>query len=251
MENLAISTLLYWHPAWLDSTRLDSAWPAIADAATYGLAFLGAIMTVKPPAKGQSLLKAVYLLGIALLVGMGLFANKKQRTIEQTNQYKLRQDETDARIQFFKRFDDVQNSNTKILNLVAHPPKGFTQDQIKAVVQAYIDRKVQNTKVESNHDLRVIAPGIVKDLHNWADRWTMEDSGIQANSYHFRDLGKGNGDYSEEMRALNNKNTILILPLMQNANFLREELLKGFSLTAEDKAIAVIFDKVLAGEPIG
>jgi hypothetical protein len=71
----------------------------IADGATYGLGFLGALMALKPPTKEQWLLKIFYWFGLILFVIVGPFANGKQRTIEQARQDKLQQNETDARVQ--------------------------------------------------------------------------------------------------------------------------------------------------------
>lgn len=112
--------------------------------------------------------------------------------------------------------------------------------------------------------LRQMAAGILADLQFWANKWDVDDRALDSWHQHNRDRIRmanpdmtvgdldlaATQDYLKRKTELNLLNTKQVLPVMTNANYLRQEMLQDVQQTDEDKKNAVIFAKVLAGEPI-
>lgn len=119
----------------------------------------------------------------------------------------------------------------------------------------------------SKTSLLLMAPGIVAEMeHSWRN-WSDEDEKLQdigdivvREWFHQhpqasqQELEQGGEQAREpntkERTELSRVYTLQLLPLLTNANYLRQELLRGSEQTVEDKKNALIFMRALAGDSI-
>jgi hypothetical protein len=144
------------------------------DCSTFGLAFLGGFVALFPPKDGQKALKGLYVLSFIVLAIVGFGADVWQRSVEAGKQSILQQNETDARNQFSTDLEDVKKSNGVILNFVAHPPPGFTREQVVSVVRTFLDQQHSQEKTaELTAELRALTmvPQVVERLR---DPWELK-----------------------------------------------------------------------------
>lgn len=233
--------------------------PLLVDLATVSLAVLGGHVAINPPEKGNVRLRAFYISSFVLLAAIAVGANIWQRSLESGKQDRLQQNETDARNQFAKSLKSVQNSNELILNFVANPPKGMTQDQVQLIVKGFVQEQQSNSPGIPKGLLRILSLATVQEMRQWNDSWNIEDNSlwfkinaISANPKQAKsEQGKAQLlSWRKERENLNNIYSLRILPTMKNGALIEEQLLEGQTNTDEDKKSEDIFTKVLAGQPI-
>ena len=105
-----------------------------------------------------------------------------------------------------------------------------------------------------------LAPGIVSNMQAWRDKWDSDDRGwvsqldqIQLNLGHDaspQEIEAAQRPVRQRQTQMDKDHTLAVLPMMTSANYLREQLLRGTELTADDHKNALIFDDILAGKPI-
>jgi hypothetical protein len=241
----------------------DEVMSVIALTATGLLAVLGVVLTLVPLKKGQRRLKMVYLVLVPFLAVIGIIASARQKAIEDLNQNKYQQEERDSAIQFSKDLKNLTNSSTDILNTLAHPPKGFSHDQVISMVDLLLKQRQANSAITSEGVLRAIAPGIVEELNRWAKKWMDDDNSFEQKLDLLPDQGGSRPEASAAQKVeweqarqaikgrradMNRIYTDQIRPLMRNADYLRKQLLGDVSQSQGDKESALIFDKVMAGQ---
>jgi hypothetical protein len=101
-----------------------------------------------------------------------------------------------------------------------------------------------------------LAPGILGELQGWARKWEEDDISLSSRTIYERQHPDSPGqperldEANNAMARMNADHTRQIWSLMASANYLREQLLRGQLLTAEDQRYAVLVGKVLAHTPI-
>jgi len=131
--------------------------------------------------------------------------------------------------------------------------------QLVAALQAQATEAKAQASTLSRTILLSLAPGILAEMQSSADKWDMDDNDFEMSIARNR---QGNMLKSEQeirpqlepiYKARANMNVVYnrqVLPIMTSANYLRLQLVESSGQTAEDKKNTVIFDKVLAGQPI-
>lgn len=241
---LSFCLAVLWSASHQPPRWLGGAAPLLVDLATFGLAYLGGHVAINPPRETDKVLKKVYVFTFALLLVIGISANVWQRSIENDKQDKLQQNETAAREQFSSNLRDVKRSSEAILNFVANPPKGFTQDQIASVVSKFIDQHDKRSSTLSEEALRVMVPAIIAEIRRLTDRWYFDDGSLERQQHEA--LLEATPDKNPDERAKIDQAFIdrrkrrkadyagEITPVLRSANYLQEEMLRGQTLTDED-----------------
>jgi hypothetical protein len=165
--------------AWLESV------PAvIVDCSTFGMAVLGGYVALNPPKEERVALKRVYVVSFVVLGILGIVANVWQRNVEAGKQAILQRNETDARTQFSADLAVVKSSNQTILNFVAHPPAGFSREQVVSVVRTFLEQQHNDKQTaEVKAELRSITmvPQVVEQLRDpWELKGKVQDINIRA-----------------------------------------------------------------------
>lgn len=233
--------------------------PLVVDLATFSLAALGGLVAVNPPEKESARLRWFYVTCFIFLAGVAVGANLWQRNLEGKKQDQLQQNETDARNQFAVALRSVQKSNGLILNFVANPPKGVTEDQIRSIVRGFTEQQRLASPGMSRDVLRIISLATLQEMRQVNQMWGNEDNAIlyktsmKAIDDKERPSPQGDADLRDLIRQRENLNNIYserIEPTMRNASLIQEELLEGQTKTDEDKKFEAMFVKILAGQPI-
>lgn len=168
----------YRHPKWLGGVP-----PVLVDLATFGLAYLGAHVSLNPPADNNKILKRLYVFVFAGLFVIGMAANGWQRSVEADKRDRLQQDQTDAEKRFSADLNIVKTSSTAILNLVAHPPAGMTTAQVASIAQHLLQKQQSNASSLSppnlydglsNDELLLIAKATAKDIDDVMGAWSFQ-----------------------------------------------------------------------------
>jgi hypothetical protein len=101
-----------------------------------------------------------------------------------------------------------------------------------------------------------LVPGLISAMVVFKNDWDVADRAIDTKFDHQRtgtneqQDEENEGERKKARAELNKANTIKILDTMTSLNTVRERLLSGVEQTPEDRKIAQIFDRVLAGDPI-
>jgi frataxin-like iron-binding protein CyaY len=112
-------------------------------------------------------------------------ANGWQRSVEAEKRDKLQQAQTDAERRFSADLSDVKNSNTAILDLVAHPPAGMTPAQVASIAQRFLQKRSNAASLAtanlydglSNNELLLIAMATAKDIDDLMGTWRHQIEG--------------------------------------------------------------------------
>jgi uncharacterized protein YPO0396 len=125
--------------------------------------------------------------------------------------------------------------------------------RLAADLQKQINADTEKRNNLSRALLLSVASGIVGEMQSWVTKWSSDDNAIQSQlGPHVRSqlppqqLARLNQLVSDMAKDYTNK----VLPLLNSANSVRDELLRSFPQTEEDQRDTAIFAKVLAGEPI-
>ncbi|HKM85285.1 MAG TPA: hypothetical protein VJW96_03700 [Terriglobales bacterium] len=216
---------------------------------------------------------------IAGLVGF-CFDVGQRRSSDQTNR-QLLQDTGKA----LKKTDDLVDKTNDLVTRTSQMVNtfGILMPQISALnaQMADINKKIEAakgnpqliaalqaqasaTKAQADSLSRTLslsfAPGIVAEMQYWAQKWDLDDRAIEREERQQKEKAPPNTSPQEIAKlleplgkrrsAMNAGHTEQILPLMTNANYIREQLLHGSESTQDDKQNALIFAKVLAGQSI-
>jgi hypothetical protein len=134
-----------------------------------------------------------------------------------------------------------------------HDPRLVADLQAQVIATRKEAAKLSETMLLS------LAPGVVSEMQYWAHKWPEDDASLTDEIQ--RVLSAHPSASPEESRLLiepiqrrrsylSAENTMQIQPLLTNANYIREALLRNSEKTQEDKAVDAIFAKALAGQSI-
>jgi hypothetical protein len=213
------------HPAWL-----DGALPILVDLATFGLAFLGGYVALVPPKEDDGLLKKRYVFAFATLFAVGMIANGCLRNIEKQKQDVLQQKVTDAGIRFSADLKAVKASSDAILNFVAHPPKGFTREEVVSVVEQFLKEQ----QIVPNDVLRSMAMDVTQRMRTTWQRFNHADTGLEelealSQGQRRQDLVNRRAKLWSDVLSDNSD-------LLAEANFIRDQILKKIGTAGEAQA---------------
>jgi hypothetical protein len=205
--------------------------PVLVDLATFGLALLGGFVALKPPAETDKVLKRFYVGGFAFLFVVGMAANIWQRRVEGAKQDQLQQNETDARNQFSTDLHDLKVSNNAILEFVASPPKGSTQEQVSSIVREYIRDQKSGQEILSNGVLRAMETTTERQMYDIWDQFNRSDINLDnqqnsASPEQVRRIAAARDQLRKQL--LDNHNNQQVLA---SANFVRDQLLRRLAIS--------------------
>lgn len=155
----------------------------------------------------------------------------------------------------------VTESNTRMSSIEFKIAAAQCNPRLIAALQAEAAKAKEDADAISKRALLSMAPGIVAEMVRWEVQWDREDNVLEQQSKAARPLRQANPqeqarlaqlaqDISKKRSDLAIAYTNQLKPLLTNASYLREGLLRGSKETEEDKKNAALFTKALSGQAI-